>query len=422
MKGEGRLGAYLKWLQTDRFYPSNFVFSTLRIRGIVLIVLSSYCSITVSQTGMEEIRQLRVIDASIAEISSKLNFCAEYAYEFGFTNEFSVNIDKELFSTQSHVERANGELLVGPDAFRYKYNLLTPFKVIDGTSGEISAEYALGDSFFLQYIPKQVPLSGNVVAETIRLNAQVRSADNPVRIPPLLFGMRHCIWNRQGFADGFLFGKYTELGSAFFDLKREPFPGVEGDVLVVTGRVGAQPEPFEVTWIIDDNDVYPVLLEYRSLGLVTRYSDIKKLKSGVRIPMESISVSRSFGDTNDKFSLKRWRFTNFEERIPSPGEFAIRFSKDVRALGLEIPKDATSLNILDVEKGEVKNTQFAISAEFEKRRSTELDDDFSGSVIPPDYYLGQYFLSLVLGLIAFGALVWMLRSMVVNHRKNQHLP
>jgi hypothetical protein len=294
------------------------------------------------------IKRLKVLDALFEEANEKLKFCSEFTYESAVGKDFNEEQIDEFFADQDRfVERMQGQLLIGTDAMRYKCDLVTPFKMVEFTTGEISSEYAQAGVQFLSYTPRQVAETGEIIAESIQLE--------PIRpgVRWIRSGARmHCPIFGQWFRDGLLFGRYTELPPKHFEIERIDYLGIERQVLVVRGNIGDEPNPINITWIIDDNAEYPVLLEYHLLDTKTKFTKIKKLKNGIRIPTESISLSKSQEVGGEEIVVRRWRYTKFEERVPEPHEFAINFTEEVRAIGLEIPQGTTSINILDLKKGD----------------------------------------------------------------------
>lgn len=354
-------------------------------------------------------RHLKALDALIAEAGSKLVFYSEFSVESGLSDVLDFDVD--AFFKEKEPEEAKyglGELVVGHEAFRYKFDLQIPVFYFQGTAWEMSSEYARGVRCLLHYMPRQVT-TGEVVTISERIVLTPRPDMDGIQG---WIGIKSCPWYGQGFARGALFGRYSDLEPGFFELRRISYPGVNEKVLEVTGKIGAEPRPFNVTWVIDDTDVFPVLLEYRLPGEVRRYSRIKKLGSGIRVPMDCVCLNSFDSEKGEVFKFTRWRFTKFEERVPADNEFAIHVTSEVSASGLEVKEGSTSINILELERDPSLEFPSENREAFQHRRLEMLDEDFSEFSEDRPKYSENWILSLIFGVIAFVAAVCLIRSMV----------
>lgn len=354
-------------------------------------------------------RQLKALDALIAEAGSQIVFYSEFSVETGLSDQ--LDLDVEAFFREKTGEESQyglGQLIVGAEAYRYKFDLLVPVLFHQGSTWATSREFSWGRRCMLSYEPHQRTTDEKVqIGERIVLTPRP-DADVIQGWP----SMEVCPWYGQGYAKGFLFGRYSELEPGFFETKRISYPGIQEKVLEVTGKIGAQPKPFNVIWVIDDTDVYPVLLEHQTRSRLTRYTQIKKLESGIRVPMECVSLTRFNADDGEPFEVKRWRFTKFEERVPADNEFAIHVTSEVSASGLEVKEGSTSINILELERDPRLEFPSENREAFQHRRLEVLDEDFSEFSEDRPNYSANWILSLIFGVIAFVAAICLVRSLV----------
>jgi hypothetical protein len=341
------------------------------ITGVMSCLCGFAQDVAQTESNVEMLRKLDMIEASLAGTLAKLVFSAKFEFEGGWSDVFTTDVDDRFFSDQPNfdsMDRASGQLLVGSNCYRYDFNYKSPIHVRKESEKTLSTSWSTthsswANNILLEYNPHQQIATGGSIGEALHV-VKISNEEFKYRNQK---GAGYSPYFLSGFRTARLFDVLRNIPNLDINEERIDYPGFNIKVLKITASSSALPD-FQCAWVFDDSQLPFCLLEIqRGSGdhiQVVKFLEFADLDCGARFPFCAVTATAYNLDGVIKFDIKRFRLYDFQEGEPERSKFSVSYSRGAKVYSYPSSRTGGELNPFEMDPAQVDDGSRKVAPTF----------------------------------------------------------